>query len=268
MTPAGPLYRGHPASELARSGPGFEAVAELLWTGSLPSGPVRWEPAEGPELDGVASLLPPDAPHAAVLPLLAGARAARDGGRFDSSPDPVLPRARALIRLLAAGLALPRAPARARRALRAPSLAEVVARAFGAAASPARLAAIDALLVLFADHELNASTFAARVAASTRADLYAVVGAGLAALSGPLHGAASDRFEALVAEAADPERAPQTLHERERRGELVPGFGHPYYGDAGDPRARLLLERTTELGAQGRDLAVAVALVRAMEVAG
>ena len=120
MTPAGPAYRGRLASELARDGTSFEAAAELLWTGAFPAGPVVWEATPCPELDGVLPLLPADAPHAAVFPVLVAARAARDAGRFDTTPEGVLPRARGLIRLLAAGLALPRAPARARRAARAP----------------------------------------------------------------------------------------------------------------------------------------------------
>ena len=82
---------------------------------------------------------------------------------------------------------------------------------------------------LTAEHELNASTFAARVVASTRADVYGCVQAGLAALSGPLHGAASDQVEALLAEAGSPEGAEAVIHERARRGERIPGFGHPYY---------------------------------------
>jgi len=103
------------------------------------------------------------------------------------------------------------------------------------------------------------------VAASTQADLYAVVQAGLAALSGPLHGAASDRFEALVAEAALAGSAELALAERERRGEPVPGFGHPFYGAAGDPRARILLELAAVQGARSAELALATAIAAAMQ---
>jgi len=264
MTPAGPAYRGRLATELATAGVPFEAVAELLWTGALPAGPVAWDAADCPELDGVLPLLPADAPHASVFPVLIAARAAGDGGRFDTTPEGVLPRARGLIRLLAAGLALPRAPARARRAARAPRIAEVVARAFDLEPRPRTLAAIDALLILLADHELNASTFAARVAASTHADVYAVVQAGLATLSGPLHGATSDRFEALLAEVGAPEQAERAVQERARRGERIPGFGHTFYGAAGDARARALLELAWERG-KAPEVAIANAVIGAME---
>jgi citrate synthase len=265
MTPAGPAYRGRLAADLARDGTRFEAAAELLWTGGLPEAEPRWEAPPLPELEGVLPLLPPEAPHASVFPVLVAARAARDAGRFDTTPEGVLPRARGLIRLLAAGLALPRAPARARRAARAPRIAEVVARAFALAADAETLAAIDALLILLADHELNASTFAARVAASTHADVYAVVQAGLATLSGPLHGATSDRFEALLAEVGTPEQAERVVQERARRGERIPGFGHPFYGPAGDARARVLLEVAWGLGRRSTELAVANAVIGAME---
>src|SRR5262249_28711554 len=232
MPPEGPAYRGRPLAALLASRVGFEAVAELLWTGALAAAPLRWEPGPEPDLAPVIACLPPEAPHAACLPLLVPARAAPGPARFDVRREAVLPRARSLLRLLAAGLALPRAPSRARRAWRAATLAQAVARAFGVEPAPGRLAAIDALLVVFADHELNASTFAARVAASTQADLYAVVQAGLAALSGPLHGAASDRFEALVAEAALAGSAELALAERQRRRGPVPGLRHPAYAAA------------------------------------
>ncbi len=268
MTLEGPAYRGRNALELAGSGLGFEAVAELLWTGGAPAAPVRWEVGPAPELARAQACLPSAAAHASVHALLVASRAALDPGRFDTSLEATLPRARGLIRLLAAGLALPRAPARARRAWSAPSLAQVVARAFGMESSAERLAALDAMLVLFADHELNASTLAARVAASTGADVYAAVQAGLAALSGPLHGAASDRVEALLAEIEVPERVAHVLHERARRGERIPGFGHPFYGAAGDPRARLLLALAAQLDRGSRELAVAQALAAEMVRAG
>jgi citrate synthase len=92
-------------------------------------------------------------------------------------------------------------------------------------------------LVLLADHELNASTFAARVAASTGASLAASVLAGLAALSGPYHGRMAERVEAFAAGAAKagPARALARWGDRP-----VPGFGHALYPD-GDPRAEALL---------------------------
>lgn len=100
---------------------------------------------------------------------------------------------------------------------------------------------LQAALVVMADHELPVSTLAARLAASTGAHIYAMVSAGLGAIDGPLHGAASLGAEALVAEIAGGKDVAQAVGERLRRGERIPGFGQPLYPD-GDPRATLLLE--------------------------
>lgn len=95
-------------------------------------------------------------------------------------------------------------------------------------------------LVLVADHELNASTFAARVTASTGASLAACALAGLCALSGPLHGGMSARVQAFVQETLRI-GADTAVMARIEAGLPVPGFGHPLY-PAGDPRAFALLD--------------------------
>jgi citrate synthase len=97
------------------------------------------------------------------------------------------------------------------------------------------------VLVLVADHELNASAFAARVAASTGASLAAAALAGLATLSGPRHGGATEAVRRFAAEAAElgPRGAIQARLADDR---ALPGFGHNLYPD-GDPRAAALLER-------------------------
>ncbi|MFY8209875.1 MAG: citrate/2-methylcitrate synthase, partial [Caulobacter sp.] len=96
-------------------------------------------------------------------------------------------------------------------------------------------------LVLMADHELNASTFAARVAASTGASLSAACLAGLSALSGPLHGGMAARVEAFIDE-ADRRGEARAVSSRLEQGASLPGFDHPLYPD-GDPRAAALLAR-------------------------
>lgn len=94
-------------------------------------------------------------------------------------------------------------------------------------------------LVVLADHELNASTFAARVTASTGASLAACALSGLAALSGPLHGGMAVRVRSFCEEARK-RGAHEAVAERLASGGHIPGFGHPLYPD-GDPRARALL---------------------------
>ena len=90
-------------------------------------------------------------------------------------------------------------------------------------------------LVLLADHELAASTLAARVAASVRADPYAVVATGLGAVGGALHGGAALGAEVMLSAADGPADAPRVVGDLLRRGERIPGFGHFVY-KSGDPR--------------------------------
>ena len=249
-------YRGHAVAELARSST-FEAVAELLWTGDLPAGtdPVAWSvpPAARDLVAAVTAPLPADAPAVERLAVVAAALACIDPLRVDRRPAAVARVGRLL--LGAFPMALPPAPLVGSR--RAGSAATGGNRATGArrrvaaalwpklSALPAtrpRVRVLDAALVLLADHELATSTLAARVAASTRADPYAVVLAGLGAVAGPRHGTAATAAHRLLLDAeagGSAERALAAALEDQRR---PPGFGHPIYrGD--DPRATVLLER-------------------------
>ena len=105
---------------------------------------------------------------------------------------------------------------------------------------------IDAALILCADHELNASSFTARIIASTQANPYAVVGGGLAALQGKKHGGFTQQIERLFHQfeqkSGDPQ---QVLGDALRQENYIPGFGHALYPN-GDPRARLLLSLLRE----------------------
>jgi citrate synthase len=261
--PRGPRYRGVAAVDLALEGAGFESVAELLWRGTPPPAPTRWSTDDlGVAPRALASLLPSGAPPLAALAVATAAIGAADLGRFDVRPESVLPRARALIVRLAAALALPGDPDLASRALRAGGVAAALAVALSARSGEGAVLAIERALVLSADHELNASAFTARVVASSGADLYAWVVAALAALSGPRHGGACDRFEALLDEAGSPERAREALRARQRRGEAIPGFFHPLY-ERGDPRAPPLLAAARELAPEDARLRTVHALVEA-----
>jgi citrate synthase len=106
---------------------------------------------------------------------------------------------------------------------------------------------LDAALVLLADHEMAASTLAARVAASTWADPYLVVLTGLATLGGPLHGAASSATRELMREVQSGRVSPaEAIGARLRENQLIPGFGHRVY-KTHDPRAVILLDRLADI---------------------
>jgi citrate synthase len=110
--------------------------------------------------------------------------------------------------------------------------------------------AMDVALTLHADHELNASTFAARVAAATLTDIYSAVVAGVGTLKGPLHGGANAEVMKMLLELgqnASPERVDGTIRAKLARKEKIPGFGHRVYRTE-DPRATHLRRMSQELG--------------------
>jgi citrate synthase len=115
-----------------------------------------------------------------------------------------------------------------------------------AAAAEWEIATLDRILIACAEHELNASTFAARVVASTGADLYASVLAALCSLSGPIHGGACDRIEQMFGQIDAGARLEECLAAFSVKWRLPPGFGHAIY-PGGDPRAMLLKKEAAEI---------------------
>ena len=110
--------------------------------------------------------------------------------------------------------------------------------------------AFDVALILHADHELNASTFAARVAAATLTDIHSAIVGAIGALKGPLHGGANADVMRLLLEIgkdAPPEKAEEVVREKLARKEKIPGFGHRVYHTE-DPRATHLREMSRDLG--------------------
>jgi len=243
-------YRGRRATGLAATST-FEDVAGLLWgrtpgTGlpdAAPPLPARWR-----SLRATVATLPPLESFQVVL----SAVSAEDAAAYDTSPDAVHRTGARILRLLAA-VATDTSPSRA-------PAAEVLQRSWIPDTPEAR-GLLESALVLWADHELNVSTFTVRCVASARATPYAAVVAGISALRGPLHGGSTEQVEALFDEIPDPQPALATLEARLRRGERIPGFGHPLYPD-GDPRAAFLLERVRALRAGPTSLAVADAIER------
>ncbi len=226
-------YRGHDATALARTVP-FEAVAELLWTGppDVLERPPAWPPvraaATGPRTDPVNRL----------RRIVADAASA-DDLRYDLEPASVAAAGRRLLGTMVA--ALPLLGEEPHRPGPFPLAARLWPRLGPTRPTAGLVAALNAVLVLLADHELAASTLAARIAASVRADPYSVVSTGLGVIAGGLHGAASEPVVALLAEVGEPDRAGRVVGERLRRAERIPGLGHKVYRRS-DPRAELLLE--------------------------
>src|SRR5580704_5453030 len=251
ITDDGLWFRGMDALDLARDWD-FEDVCDLLWLGqphpSSPADAGEWQAARAAVAAGTAAqaALPPGTYPLERLQVIVPALAAADPLRLQFDPPAVAAAGRAII----AGLVdcLPPArpvsqqtPAGAAN-WQAPSgiPARLWTRLCPDDPPPSLLDALRAALVLLADHELAASTLAARVAASVRADPYAVVATGLGAVGGALHGGASLGAETMLAAAQDAAGVPRVVGDLLRRGERVPGFGHFVYR-GGDPRAGLLL---------------------------
>lgn len=112
--------------------------------------------------------------------------------------------------------------------------------------------AFDIALTLHADHEFNASTFAARVTAATLADVYAAVTAGMGALSGPLHGGANEQVMRMLLEVGTIEGAENWIRTKLANKEKVMGFGHAVYRTE-DPRATHLRRMSEEIGKRQGD---------------
>src|SRR3989442_6870292 len=106
---------------------------------------------------------------------------------------------------------------------------------------------LDTIFVLYADHEFNASTFAARVTASTLAGIYAAVTSACATLKGPLHGGANEESMKMLEEIGTPDRAEAWLKKKLATKEKIMGFGHRVYKE-GDSRVPLMRQVARELG--------------------
>jgi citrate synthase len=248
-------YRGHALSDLIRDRIPFEKVAELLWSGELPRGEITWN------FDDPSSL----ARNRALFKKATGISLARhlsfhvsevalaDRDGRDELLDGCLRKARHLICsvskvLFEKGIKV--------KATKRPNIriAEVISESLDMELSEAVLAAVDAALIASADHELNASTFAARVAASTGADLYSSILAGLAAFSGRHHGLSPMDTYNFVMKASSHKNLGKFIEEALVSGRAIPGFGHRLYPE-GDPRAILLMDCALrvagELGEEG-----------------
>jgi citrate synthase len=249
LRPDGLFYRGHGAVALSRER-SYEEVAELLWHASL-NAQTPWpvEDAAAAAAKQAQAGLPPDVLPLERLAVAVAAIAPLDPLRFDLTPTAVERAARRLIATMVAalpGAARPPARGDVRGVPLASSIAGILAAALSRRrATRAFVNVVNAALILIADHELAASTLAARVAAAARAPVYASVLAGLAVMQGPRHGATSLWAEDLLAEIAAGATPERTVAEHFRRGEYLFGFGHLLY-ESGDPRAGELLDLVFE----------------------
>ncbi len=239
LDPDGHLYyRGWDVTRAAEAA-WFEEVALFLWGQPTDDARRLFEAPTGllGPARAAAALPPADAGPLDRLLLALAAAASADPFRHSREPEGTARRGARMIAVVVE--ALPRLADPLAEGGPAPLAERLWCRLSRRLPSAEETRVTNAALVLLADHELATSTLAARVAASTGADLYRVVMAGMAAVGGPLHGGAGDRAARLVKEAAE-RGVERAVGDRLSSGEELAGFGHLVYRVA-DPRADALL---------------------------
>ena len=246
-------YRGYDIEPLARAGD-FEEVAYLLLHGELPTPAARRAFAErvaaaaatlDPAVVDALATLASTSPHASPMDALRTGISMLGLVERDDTPgsrDALLAQAERLMgqtpALLAAWMDL--SAGRPVGSWPTGSIAEaLLTRLTGRAPTAAQAAAFNTTLVLYAEHEFNASTFAARTVCSTGSDMHSAITAAIGALKGPLHGGANEKVLEVLGEIGSTDRAEAWVREQFAAKKVVMGFGHRVYKD-GDVRAKLL----------------------------
>jgi citrate synthase len=244
------IYRGYDAIELAEKS-SFEEVAYLLWYGAMPRATEYKAFLSGftgsmelpVETAMILRMFPKSASPMEVLRTAVSSLGHWDPDSGNTALDACLRKAQRLTLRIPLLIA---AHHRLKNGLEPikPVAGHSIAFNFlytlhGQQPDPLIERALDAALVLHADHELNASTFAARVTAATMSDIYSSVTSAIGALKGPLHGGANIDFMLLAQEIGSPERAEAIITDMLDRKIKIPGFGHRVY-HCEDPRAVLL----------------------------
>jgi len=244
-------YRGYPISEIADKA-GFEETAYLILNGALPTRSQLQSFTEGlrgraevePEIFGIMGELGRGAHPIDVIRTAVSALGSIDREKDLAGKQLSL---EAKMSVLAANCnRVPRgdAPRTPNKGLRfSDNLLQMLTEK---EATEFERWVFERVLMLYLEHDMNASSFTVRVVASTLADPYAAASAGLASLKGPLHGGANEAAMEMLLEVKDPAKAGEFLREAFRQGRKVMGFGHRVYKQF-DPRARFCKDYLREI---------------------
>jgi len=255
---AGLLYRGYDAHELA-SKASFEEVAYLLLRGQLPtvselatfSRQLAEQRTLPPPVIKMLELLPRNAHPMDTLRTGVSMLAPFDSDLNDHSVEANLRKATRLIAkvstLITDGWRIRQGSELLPSKVDLPHASNFLYQLNGKVPEVWRTKVFDSILILYAEHEFNASTFSLRVTASTMADIYAAVTTALGTLKGPLHGGANEETMKMLREIETPERAEAWVKERLSRKEKIMGFGHRVY-KKGDSRVPMMRELARSLG--------------------
>jgi 2-methylcitrate synthase len=252
-------YVGYSIDDLAENST-FEEVMFLLQHGRLPAQHELEELTEQmvswrETADFVESLMPTLAEQTSPMSMLRtsiSAASAYDPDGWDQSPEANYRKAIRITSLLPTLIAY---YDRHRRGLelvepnpKLPHAANFLYMLSGEEPDQEIARAFDVMFILYADHTMNASTFTARIVASTLADMHSAVVAAIAALKGPLHGGANELAMRMLQEIDSVDRTEQYVKDLFARGEKIMGFGHRVYRTVDDPRATILRRLSRELG--------------------
>jgi citrate synthase len=256
-------YVGYDIADLAANAT-FEEVVHLLHHGRLPNRDELDELDEflalerelSPFLARMMVTLAQQASPMSMLRTSVSAASTYDPDGWDESPEAQYRKAMRLVantptlitsyhRLRTGQEILPPNP-------KLPHAANFLWMLLGDEPDPDDAKALDTTLVLYADHTMNASTFAARIIASTLADMFSAITGAIAALKGPLHGGANEEAMKMLEEVGTPENAEAYVAGRLERREKVMGFGHAVYRTM-DPRATVLKRLSKEVGERAGD---------------
>src|SRR5207245_250516 len=252
-------YVGYSIDDLAKNST-FEEVTFLLHHGRLPNRDELDELTEQMVNDREAAafishIMPTLAEQASPMSMLrtsVSAASAYDPDGWDQGPEANYRKAIRLVSLLPTFIAIYE---RHRQGLpiiepnpKLPHAANFLYMLSGEEPSQEFADAFDTLFILYADHTMNASTFTARVVASTLADMHSAVTAAIAALKGPLHGGANELAMRMLEDIGEVSHARAYVDDLFARKEKIMGFGHRVYRHVDDPRATILRRISRELG--------------------
>jgi citrate synthase len=258
-------YRGYPVEELAESC-SFEEVAWLIWYGELPTREAlrdfqaheRGQRELSPTTLSLLGQLPVSCHPMDALRTGVSCVGTEDRAGSDTGTNANLATA---VNLFAKMPTIVAFDWRRRQNLDVippdPELGYVenfFHMCFGMIPDPEVTRCFEISLILYAEHGFNASTFTARVIASTLSDMYSAVTGAIGALKGPLHGGANEAVMRMMLEIDDPKRAAQWLRDALAAKAKIMGFGHRVYkhGDSRVPTAKQLLSRMTEIRNEGK----------------
>jgi citrate synthase len=245
------IYRGYPISELVENAT-FEETAYLVTKGRLPksdeldefSGALKAESAIPEQVADIMRKLGPSAHPIDVLRTAVSALGSIDHKKTPEAQEISI---QAKMSVLAANCRrVPRGLAPRHEVQELGYAGNLLRMLTDRKPSEYEQWVFERALILYMEHDLNASTFTVRAVASTLADPYAAVCAGLASLKGPLHGGANEAAMEMLLKVGGPESVPQYLDQAFREGRKVIGFGHRIYKKA-DPRALILKPYLKEL---------------------